>query len=148
MFSLFRKKNADADQQRHLFSFVPDGTSQKVLGSLADKTDLYPKTVKDLRALGQLDRRINKYETTSLEVEIVSCPDGMKVVYGKKLIGYVPKRKIEHVKYALENDCSITAVLSGGPYKFIRVSYDDYGHPSFWTDKHDGDIAVKIDMEY
>lgn len=148
MIGLFRKSSPDNNEQRHTYSFVPAGTSQKVLIRLTDNNILFSNTVPQLVEMGFLNRALYKYLDTSVPVEIVPDSDSMNVMCGKRTIGSVPKKNLNHVRYALENDCRITAHLSGGPYKIIKERYDDHGHPSRYTEKHDDDIRVKVLIEY
>lgn len=149
--SLFRKRSVDSNASHCLFTFVPERISQNALKNLSVKADLYNKTLRDYAHMELTDRRIYQYEPSSLNVEIVPGPDNpneLKIVYGRKLLGYVPRKHVKHVLFALEKNCEITAELSGGPYKIIKVWHDDYGHPSYSNDKHKDDIELKIRIEY
>ena len=149
--SLFGKKSSD---RRHLFSFTPDYISQESLRSLANKTDLYSKTKRELIILEKVNYYIYQFDPTSLSADIIPClddapyPGAMKVVAGEKQVGFVPKKKLKHVLFSIDGDCDIHIELSGGPYKIIDVEYDDYGHPRHWIDKHDDDVKVKVIIEY
>jgi len=148
MFSLFKKKSTADESGQSLFRFVPDNVSQKAVRSLVAKTDLYPKTKRELIILGQEHRRIYQFESATLNVSLVPDAGTVKVMCGYKQIGTVPGRQTEHALYAIKGDYVATAELSGGPYKIIQDRFDDYGHPNYWIDKHDDDIEVKVFVRY
>ena len=148
MFGLFKKKSVVDKSGQSLFRFVPDNVSQKAVRSLVAKTELYPKTKRELIILGQEHRRIYQFEPTTLDVILVPDTSTVKVMCGDKQIGTVPGRQTEHALYAIKGDYVATAELSGGPYKIIQDRFDDYGHPNYWIDKHDDDIEVKVFVRY
>ena len=138
---LFRSKVAGTSYRQNEIKLLgtqnPDyrlSTAQLAKKKLVD-VSIYEYKFKKLKA--QLEEEpTNEYD-----------PNAIKVMISGRHVGYIKKGSCTHVKKLIKTNSikSITAIISGGNYKYIFRCGD--GNDSFDCDKTDDLFKIRIEIQ-
>lgn len=112
----------------------------------------FSSSKRELIDMGMTGERIYKYDFYPIKTELIPEPDNevdpnaIKVVVDGQHIGYIKKGSCAHIRRLLNNGSikSVDVEIAGGPYKFIRESWDEYGNDVYTLEKGTAPYYAKL----
>lgn len=110
-------------------NFYLENVNEGLIRRVADLSDGYKASKRELVDLGYADESIYKYETITAPAVLEEKDGGLAVMYEDEILGTVKAGSVSHVRNLLADPRLDRAdvMVFGGPHKYIAEDEDDDG---------------------